>query len=88
MNSKFLFYKEAEARSLYFHTGRKMPTFAGKKAQFERVPINNFTLCRKTTPQVNTLHMGQTKVFNLNSIFCMWATVKVIFEHCVIFLHV
>jgi hypothetical protein len=60
MNSKFLFYKEAEARSHYVPTGRKMSTLPGRKAQFERVPINNFNFCGKTTSQVNTLHMGQT----------------------------
>jgi len=62
MYSKFLFYKEAEARSQYVHTGRKMSTFAGRKAQFERVPIKNFNFCGETTSQDNTLHMRQTKV--------------------------
>ena len=62
MNSKFLFYKEAEARSQYVHTGRSMSTLPGRMGQFERVPINNTNFCRKTTSQVNTLHMAQTKV--------------------------
>jgi hypothetical protein len=62
MNSKFLLYKEGEARSQYVHTGRKVSTLPGRKAQFERVPINNFNFCGKSTSQVNTLHVGQTTV--------------------------
>jgi hypothetical protein len=38
MNSKLLFYKEGEERSQYVHTGRKMSTLPGRKAQFERMP--------------------------------------------------
>jgi len=62
MNSKLLFYKEGEARSQYVHTGRKMSTLPGRKAQFERVPINKFNFCGKTTSKVNILYTGQTTV--------------------------
>jgi hypothetical protein len=62
MNSRFLFYKEIEGRSQYVHTGRRMSKLPGGKAQFEIVPKNNTNFCGKTTSQLNTLHMVQTKV--------------------------